>query len=207
MRLLALTDLHGDLTQMRASLDAAGQVDAVAFAGDFSSRFDRTVHFIEHLAYLKDRGIESFLVHGNHDDHLAFTALCEQWDVHFLHGSCVSWRGIPFFGFGGGGFSRVRSAAERFCEELSARGQGVGGVFLSHAPPHGTRLDELFDAHVGDASIRRLIERVRPAVALSGHLHENFGVYDRLGDTVLFNPGPRGAVIEVRGTGVRVDAL
>jgi len=34
-------------------------------------------------------------------------------------------------------------------------------------------------------------------LALSGHLHENFGAKGRLGKTILLNPGPYGTMIEV----------
>ena len=33
------------------------------------------------------------------------------------------------------------------------------------------------------------IERARPALCLTGHIHESAGT-DRIGDTVIVNPGP-----------------
>lgn len=70
-------------------------------------------------------------------------------------------------------------------------------VLALHSPPHGTRCDVTHAGrHVGSRAIRAFLERHRPPLALSGHIHESPRVSgawrDRLGDTVVVNPGQFG---------------
>jgi len=67
-------------------------------------------------------------------------------------------------------------------------------IYLMHSPPFGTRLDLIRGGKpAGSRSIRAFIEMNQPLVTLHGHIHEApeiSGAYmDRLGDTVMINPG------------------
>lgn len=96
-------------------------------------------------------------------------------------------------------------------------------IFNLHCPPHDTPLDEapaLTDdmelveagrvtAHVGSTAVREAIERVEPALALHGHIHESRGVA-RIGRTLAINPGSSyeqgvllGALVRVNGKKVK----
>ena len=71
------------------------------------------------------------------------------------------------------------------------RGIDTGGKFdvlVSHVPPRGCN-DRIPDGHRGDDWLREFVMRCRPALVLSGHIHESRGVC-RLGDTICVNPGP-----------------
>ena len=77
-------------------------------------------------------------------------------------------------------------------------------VFNLHVPPKGTALDQapeldeslkpvvrggaIATAPAGSASVRALIERYQPLVALHGHIHESRGM-TKIGRTVCINPG------------------
>jgi hypothetical protein len=66
-------------------------------------------------------------------------------------------------------------------------------IVTPHDPPHGTAADRLPNGmHVGSKTVRAFVERVAPAVCLSGHIHEARSA-DRLGSTTLINPGPLAA--------------
>jgi Icc-related predicted phosphoesterase len=92
-------------------------------------------------------------------------------------------------------------------------------IFNLHCPPHDTPLDEApaltedmelveagrVSAHVGSTAVRDAIERVQPALALHGHIHESRGV-TRIGRTLAINPGSSyeqgvllGALVRVNG--------
>jgi Icc-related predicted phosphoesterase len=71
-------------------------------------------------------------------------------------------------------------------------------ILVTHAPPHKTKLDEMREGyHVGNKSIREFIEKAKPSVAVSGHIHETFEKVDKIGETVIVNPGPGGAIIDI----------
>lgn len=67
-------------------------------------------------------------------------------------------------------------------------------VYVFHAPPVQTRLDQIIGrAHVGSAAIRRFIEKHQPPLTLHGHIHESplvsGSMSDTIGRTLLLNPG------------------
>lgn len=66
-------------------------------------------------------------------------------------------------------------------------------VFAIHTPPKDSLCDKLGNgAHVGSPAVRAFIEAVQPDVCLCGHIHESRAV-DRIGRTVVVNPGALGA--------------
>jgi Icc-related predicted phosphoesterase len=72
-------------------------------------------------------------------------------------------------------------------------------IAVMHCPPYDTRCDVLFNGeHIGSRAIRRWIERTQPLLTLHGHIHESpkmsGSFVDRLGRTVLVNPGASGRV-------------
>lgn len=59
-------------------------------------------------------------------------------------------------------------------------------IIISHGPPYGYG-DITFDGeHVGSKSLLRAIERVKPKLVCTGHLHFGYGVYN-IGDTIVVN--------------------
>lgn len=62
-------------------------------------------------------------------------------------------------------------------------------VLSSHTPPHDTLCDIVGDGiHVGSSAVRDFLLDAQPDVCLCGHIHESRAL-DRLGRTVLVNPG------------------
>jgi Icc-related predicted phosphoesterase len=67
---------------------------------------------------------------------------------------------------------------------------GHGIVLISHFPPKNTRVDLAhIGGHVGSLSLRKFIEEKQPLAVFCGHIHESRGI-DRIGDTIIVNPGP-----------------
>jgi Icc-related predicted phosphoesterase len=63
-------------------------------------------------------------------------------------------------------------------------------ILVTHEPPHGTACDIAHGGrHMGSRAVRDYCLRERPRLVLTGHIHESPSV-DRLGRTVLVNPGP-----------------
>ncbi len=71
-------------------------------------------------------------------------------------------------------------------------------VFVIHAPPHGSKLDQAFGGNSwGSRAIRQALERLQPLVSLHGHIHESpmmSGSFrDSFGRTTAVNPGQSSA--------------
>ena len=86
---------------------------------------------------------------------------------------------------------------------------GNSFVLMTHQPAWGTKVDTVGeDQHTGSIAIRDFIEKNKPLLAISGHIHEAAGV-DSIGDTVVINPGPlrlgRYAYIQIEGRTVSAE--
>jgi len=83
-------------------------------------------------------------------------------------------------------------------ETLAGLSDPAHTILVSHSPPHGTSCDVIHTrVHVGSRALRRYVETRRPPLVLSGHIHESPRVtstyHDRIGSTVVVNPGQFGA--------------
>lgn len=193
MRLLCLTDLHGRQDCLERILADAGRVDLVLLGGDIT-HFGSPADAEALVCFAQQSGAPVWAVAGNCDSPAIERRLAELGVS--LHG-----RGVVEGGVGLHGLSAMppwRDDMYQFTEEelfatLQAGHAQVAGaehrVVLSHAPPHGTRLDRThFYQHVGSKALRRFIEETYPALVLCGHIHESRNV-EPLGVTVAANCG------------------
>ena len=70
-------------------------------------------------------------------------------------------------------------------------------VLVTHAPPYGTKLDDLYGESVGNISFRKFLVNGAVDMLLCGHLHENFNKKDMLNKTIIINAGPNGKIITI----------
>ena len=196
MRLLAFSDIHRDLDQARRIADMAREADVVVAAGDFGSVHRGVEQLIDMLVVIETPTV---LVPGNNETLDELRGACGGWRAAtVLHGSGVDIDGVSFWGLGGGipttpwpwSFDLTEEEAE---VALASCPDGVD-VLVLHSPPHGY-LDG--DRSLGSEALLRAVERVRPSVAVCGHIHECAGQEAAVGPTRLFNLGPAGTWIEV----------
>lgn len=109
----------------------------------------------------------------------------------------VTPQGVGFFGCGWSTptpFGTPSEAGEeRIAAWLDAAHAAVAHcpnlVMVCHTPPLDTATDVVGGGvHVGSRAVRAFIERVQPAICLTGHIHEARAV-DAIGKTTIVNPG------------------
>ena len=62
-------------------------------------------------------------------------------------------------------------------------------IMVCHTPPKDTVTDVVRSGmHVGSVTVRNFIEKHKPNVCISGHIHESKGK-DKIGDTIVLNAG------------------
>jgi hypothetical protein len=87
--------------------------------------------------------------------------------------------------------------------ELAALGDAVNDspghlVIVTHVPPRETACAvDRRGIDRGSVQLRRWIEEHQPAVVVCGHVHHREVVLDRIGQTVVVNPGPHGQVLDL----------
>jgi len=194
MIILSFTDIHAQGEDVEIIRKKAKKADLVICCGDFTV-FTHDLNNM--IKFMDGLGKKVLLIHGNHEDSGEIAKLCEKSkNLIFIHKKQVEIDGINFIGFGGGGFTYTNPGFDEWNKKLNLKGKKV--VFVTHQPPHNTKLDFLeWCGHVGSKTFKKFIDTAQPKLALSGHIHETFNVRDKVKKTVLLNPGPDGTYINI----------
>jgi len=213
MRLLCISDIHGALRALVRILSAEPPADVLILAGDLTDfGTPRDASAVVKIA--RDHSPQVLAVAGNCD-----SAEIDAWLA--AEGISVHARGLRLGGCAFCGLSAMppwRGNMYEFPESeldrsLAAGMAQVGGeqplVLVSHAPPYDCGLDRSgAGAAVGSTSVRKWIEKVRPALVVCGHIHESGGIA-KLGTSMVVNcaPGREGvyAVAELNGQAVKIE--
>jgi uncharacterized protein len=214
MRILALSDIHESYDRAQHIVRSETHVDLTVLAGDLTTHgtSDRASKAIADLTLMVPRILA---VAGNMDSR-------EIDAMYQTRGIALNGKGIVIGDVGLCGVSgcptsplhtpyelsetEIRGLAERGWKDIA--GARVK-VFVPHAPPYGTRLDQLSSGtHVGSKEVALFVQDRQPDLLLCGHIHESYGE-DVLGLTRLVNCGSvrdgRYVVIEI-GDEIRISA-
>ncbi|MBW3003764.1 metallophosphoesterase [Candidatus Woesearchaeota archaeon] len=199
MKLLCFSDVHGNIAKTYDKLvkiASKNEIEAVICAGDFSD-FGSYLDIV--FKKLNSIGKPVFAVHGNHETASVIEMAQKDFEnIINIHRSLKPFKDILIIGWGGGGFSTREPGFEKFGKKAGKMMKKYEKTILvTHAPPHGTKLDVVFKDHVGNKSITEFIRVNQPTYALSGHIHESHGALQKMGKTALINLGPKGTIIEI----------
>jgi len=201
MRLMAVSDMHGDLELVEPLFKRVGPVDVALLAGDLTnfgteSDAEAAVRLAERYA---DR---VFAVAGNCD-----SAKIDRYLTRL--GVSLAAEGVPVGDVGFYGVSAtppwlgtmyeiseqeiaaaLAAGREQLQQQCSGKDPLRWHVLLAHAPPYGLKVDRVSGgSHAGSRALLEHIKRHEPAVVVCGHIHEARGI-DRVGKTAVVNCGP-----------------
>ncbi len=199
-KIMVVADIHGEFEKFSRIVDKTKEhdFDLVICPGDFTDVFNTPEGYSQVditeliLQKLLSFGKPVFCVPGNHDPYDTLDLL-DEYNVN-IHGRVKKLKGLEFVGFGGAATpfnTKFEPTEEEIKETLDKRANDIKGKFIlvTHNPPFGTNLDKTETGeHVGSKSIREFIEKNKPLLAISAHIHEAGGI-DKLGETTLFYPG------------------
>ena len=198
MKFLTFGDLHDDKPALKDLLARAEKpdIDFVVSVGDISV-FGRGLRNI--LKRFNSLGKKFYVIPGNHESDSMLNELTPEFPncINF-HQKILKMGTYLFLGYGEGGFTLEDPRFRKIAREWYGKYKGKNIVLVTHQPPFGTKLDFLETRHVGNKDFRKFIERIKPKLAISGHLHETVGIRDKIGPTRLVNPGWDGLVIELK---------
>ena len=190
MDALIFTDFHNQYKYMEQLSQKARAVDLIICAGDISS-FERGLY--EALDVLNTWHRPILMIHGNHEKEVSMMQACSRFkNLDFIHKQERIISNTSILGWGGGGFNTFDKGLDNqipLWKRVKRK-----KILVTHAPPHRTRVDHI-GKHVGNKTIRKAIEELEPMIAICGHIHENEGKEDVLGQTRIINPGPCGMII------------
>ena len=193
---IGMGDIHDDVSMLGRIPDLAAAVGVVV-SGDLTIK-GGVAAARRVIAALRDVNPVLMAQIGNMD--LAEVDAYLSGEGINLHATGrVTPQGVGFFGCGWSTptpfHTPSEAGEERIAAWLAAAHAMVAHcphlVMVCHTPPFGTATDMVGSgAHVGSKAVRECIERVRPAVCLTGHIHESRAM-DVIGDTVVITPGAR----------------
>jgi Icc-related predicted phosphoesterase len=186
MKFLYVVDIHAEEKSIEWVESKADKYDALIVGGDLCTFAD--VDFMERfLRKVGKKGKAVFFVPGNNDP--PDTAMPE--GVVNIHGKNEKFGETRIGGLGGSNKTPFNTRFEISDDEAREILDKLGKVdiLVSHCPPFGTKCDIHSGKHLGSLPVREYIQKNRPAIVLTGHVHESRAV-DKIGDTTIVNPGP-----------------
>lgn len=178
---------------------------------------------------LKPLGIKVYISPGNDDDEIVDEVLnTNNFIINPEERVVEIAPGIEMMSFGFSNPTPWNSPRELPEEQLYKRLTALAdkisyrgvSIFNIHVPPYNTPLDlapkldanlkpvveggQIAMASCGSTSVRSIIEKYQPTVALHGHIHESSGVF-RLNKTICLNPGSEYNDGVLRGAIVTID--
>lgn len=213
MRLLAVSDLHGDLDAAWAAVEAA-QPEVLLCCGDWGDPGEVEPADLEAFS----ERLPVYTVYGNHD-HLE---ALREWrnadgsDVLLENGETVRVGTVTLAGISGiwakshrKPFYITEEEVEEAALAVSASGQRVD-VLLTHGCPSGVADLTWQNRHGGQKCFLHAFQAIRPRVYLTGHLHRAQEYRTREG-AIIRNVGqtPRGdaVLITIEGDELVVEPL
>jgi Icc-related predicted phosphoesterase len=206
MRCLVVADLHYSLPQFDWLLSAGSQFDLVIFAGDaldIGSAVDFRAQIVVVKKYLARLAAQTrvILCSGNHDldERNAEGEKYSRWigEVRELGIACdgddltigdTRFTVCPWWD---GPLLRQRIDAQL---GAAAAQRAKRWIWVHHAPPANSPTSWGGKRYFGDVELVQWIERYRPDMVISGHVHQSPFIgdgswFDRLGPTWVFNTG------------------
>src|SRR3989344_403174 len=199
MKFLTFTDIHEDKNAIQGLLKRAKQddIDFIVCCGDISN-FKRGLRSV--LKNFNEIGKKIYVVHGNHEEpEEGFNeTLIDYPNWINLHMKAIKIQNYLFLGYGGDGFAMQDPRFRKIAREWYGKYKNEKPILITHMPPYGTKLDKISVGHVGSKDYAQFIRRMKPRLAISGHLHETFGMVDKIDNVRIINPGDQGMVIEMK---------
>ncbi|MBU3914758.1 metallophosphoesterase family protein [bacterium] len=196
MKIMAITDLHGDVGKIAKATNEISAVDLVLLVGDttFFGRSQDILDIIEIISRINPRIL---VVPGNCDfpeteEALNQIGLSISSQYKIIEGKAFVGLGASLATPSGGTPYEVTDEhlGEQLKKAVLDLQPDIPMILVSHQPPINTSADDLGNGvHVGSSKVREFIESRTPLICFTGHIHEGIGI-DSIGDTKIINPGP-----------------
>lgn len=197
MKILAFVDTHGSLAYISRVISTAKREkpDFLICAGDltfFGSKLKQLI------LKLKSAKIPLIIIPGNHETNQELKQISEE-SIICLDRATYTIGDYTFFGYSEGGFLERDPEFEKIAEKVKkSLVKNKKLILIFHAPPYGTNTDKILGVgHVGNKSLRKFIEQTKPKLVICGHIHECENKKDKIKDSLIINPGPKGKILEI----------
>jgi len=197
MKILALSDIHGDkhLVKSMAEKAAKENVDLVILAGDL---VDQEGNMDGLVGPFRAKGLEVGVLPGNHEGMAEIGFLVEKYGAKNMHGYVLRKGNVGFFGCGYSNIGLHQLSEKDVFNTLKKAHDSLSDVKTRIMVTHTHPADSVLGLGVfpGSEGIRKAIEEFKPDLHLCGHVHETEGIEEVIGKTRIINVGRKGKIIE-----------
>jgi Icc-related predicted phosphoesterase len=187
MRILVFSDVHSSNRTIEMAIDDINTYspELLLISGDIT-------HFGPSSfanAFLDAIDIRTLAIPGNCDPPDVLSVLKERGVD--LHEKRETIEGFDFVGFGGSNTTPFDTIMEFDEEVIFASLDNImveESVLVTHVPPKGFVDATPNGIHAGSRAVKEIVEKYRPRLSVSGHIHEARGLNEE-GGTVFLNPG------------------
>lgn len=200
MKVLFFVDIHANKKYVNEIVNKSKDADLLICAGDLSSMGQG---FGEAAQILDEIGKPILIIPGNNETpDFVKSAVNDLKNFIYLEQEIYEDQGIRFLGLGSCMPSPWNTPYELTDEQmwnlLKKFNDKRIDILISHNPPKNTVLDQLPNGmNIGSFSVGKWIKDNQPAYCCCGHVHENAGKKTKIGRTLVFNPGPKGKIINI----------
>lgn len=202
MKILAASDIHADIKVVQKLAEKAKRedVDLIILAGDLSIFEEGLEGLLKPLTKLNKK---IAIIPGNHESEADIFMLKRQYPdmVYDLHQYAFKIKNVGFFGCGlaniGPNEISEYDLKKKIQNSFNYVKDADKKIMVVHMPPYKTKLDQVGKFNIGSPAVREMIEKLKPDKCICGHVHETFGLEDKLNDTDVMNVGPNGKIIEI----------
>lgn len=176
MKIYSIADLHGSQYRLNIIIKNIEKIspELVVVCGDITQfgPADVAKNFLDQI------NVETLVVTGNTDPPNVEKSIGNS-KATLIELKKVVKKGIPIVGLSG-----INPNDFKIIEEKKMIDKET--ILVTHVPPFNT-LDKIFiGIHGGSKELRELIDKFKPRLVLSGHIHENPG-YKKINNTIFIN--------------------
>jgi len=200
MKIMALSDIHGDINLARAKAEEAkkANVDFVLLCGDLTFNDSRAEGII---GPFKEKGLKIGIIPGNHEPTSTINFLTERYKLVNLHGYSYYLDRVGMFGCGSANIGLFQLSEEEIFDSLEKGHKSIEDkqkkIMVTHVHPSGSLIEKFTSFFPGSDAVRYAIEKFQPDLALCGHVHEADGIEELIGKTRVINVGRKGKILEI----------
>jgi len=190
LRILAAGDLHGSKNIARKLAKKAKQerADLVILAGDIFGNVKGDESILE--PFIKQNQKIAF-VHGNWDTDEEI--YCLKPHAKNLHNYYLTYNNVGIAGLSGR--FEINPKDFIFLKKNFKKMKPRKRIIVSHLHARDTPAE--FSGFPGDKILRHAVDKLKPDVLISSHIHEAEGLESKIGKTKVFQVGRTGKIIEL----------
>ena len=199
MKILAISDIHGDLGLVKkvGKIIDKEKIDLVILAGDQTWFSQNTKNLVGPLTKKP-----ALIIPSNHENEDTIKSWEKMYpNLKNIHAKNAKIGGVGFFGSGtmDWGFDGYDEDAKKIFDELKNAHEKIKNmkkkVMITHVPPAGSVVELM--GFTGSAGIKKAIEKFSPDILICGHIHEGGGLVEEIYSTKVMNVSRTPTIFEI----------